>query len=79
VVAEGVERPEQLEFLSHCGPIGVQGFLLAHPVEGAAVLAEAHAAAARARQALESGQESARREGNDSLVFVGASGRRRVP
>ena len=36
VVAEGVERATQLEFLSHCGPIGVQGFLLAQPVEAAA-------------------------------------------
>jgi diguanylate cyclase (GGDEF)-like protein len=79
VVAEGVERREQLEFLSHCGPIGVQGFLLAHPVEGAGVPAEAHAAAARARQSLESSPETSRREIGDSLVFVGASGRRRVP
>ena len=29
VVAEGVERPAQLEFLAGCGPIGVQGYLLA--------------------------------------------------
>ena len=32
VVAEGVERAPQLEFLSRCGPVGVQGYLLAHPV-----------------------------------------------
>ena len=50
VVAEGVERATQLEFLSHCGPIGVQGFLLAQPVEAAAVPAEAQAAAVRARE-----------------------------
>ena len=49
VVAEGVERSAQLEFLSHCGPIAVQGFLLAQPVEAGAVPAEAVAAARRAR------------------------------
>ena len=49
VVAEGVERPTQLEFLTHCGPLAVQGYLLAHPVEAAAAPEEAKAAAARAR------------------------------
>ncbi|MGA9366833.1 MAG: GGDEF domain-containing phosphodiesterase, partial [Steroidobacteraceae bacterium] len=52
VVAEGVERPAQLEFLSHCGPISVQGYLLAHPVEASAAPEEARAAAARARTLL---------------------------
>jgi diguanylate cyclase (GGDEF)-like protein len=52
VVAEGVERPSQLEFLTHCGPVAVQGYLLAHPVEAAAAPAEARAAAARARSLL---------------------------
>jgi diguanylate cyclase (GGDEF)-like protein len=52
VVAEGVERPTQLEFLAHCGPIAVQGYLLAHPVEAAAAPEEAKAAAARARTLL---------------------------
>jgi EAL domain-containing protein (putative c-di-GMP-specific phosphodiesterase class I) len=33
VIAEGVERPAQLEFLSHCGLIGMQGYLLAYRVE----------------------------------------------
>ncbi len=46
VVAEGVERPTQLEFLAHCGPVAVQGYLLAHPVEAAAAPEEAKAAAA---------------------------------
>jgi diguanylate cyclase (GGDEF)-like protein len=54
VVAEGVERPTQLEFLTHCGPIAVQGYLLAHPVEAAAAPEEAKAAAARARNVLDS-------------------------
>ncbi|HEV2441728.1 MAG TPA: EAL domain-containing protein [Steroidobacteraceae bacterium] len=52
VVAEGVERPTQLEFLTHCGPISVQGYLLAHPVEAAAAPEEAKAAANRARTLL---------------------------
>ncbi|MDE2052167.1 MAG: EAL domain-containing protein, partial [Gammaproteobacteria bacterium] len=40
VVAEGVERPTQLDFLTHCGPMTVQGYLLAHPVEAAAAREE---------------------------------------
>jgi diguanylate cyclase (GGDEF)-like protein len=53
VVAEGVERPTQLEFLTHCGgPIAVQGYLLARPVEAAAAPAEAKAAAERCRNLL---------------------------
>ena len=53
VVAEGVERPTQLEFLTHCGgPITVQGYLLAHPVEAAAAPQEAKAAAERCRTLL---------------------------
>jgi EAL domain-containing protein (putative c-di-GMP-specific phosphodiesterase class I) len=79
VVAEGVERSAQLEFLGGCGPIGVQGFLLAHPVEAAAVVAEAQAASTRARLSLEAAAEGPRREGAESLVFVGGSTRRRTP
>ena len=52
VVAEGVERPTQLEFLAHCGPLAIQGYLLAHPVEAAAAPEEARAAADRARTLL---------------------------
>jgi diguanylate cyclase (GGDEF)-like protein len=78
VVAEGVERRTQLEFLAHCGPIGVQGFLLAQPVEAAAVAAEAQSAAARARAALADSAEVPHHESSDSLVFVGAPGRRRA-
>jgi diguanylate cyclase (GGDEF)-like protein len=77
VIAEGVERGPQLDFLSKCGPVGVQGYLLAHPVEADAVAAEAAAAADRARTVLE---ESARREEGEgpeqgSLIFVGANSR----
>ena len=52
VVAEGVERATQLDFLAHCGPVAVQGYLLAHPVEAAAAPDEAKAATARARSHL---------------------------
>jgi diguanylate cyclase (GGDEF)-like protein len=78
VVAEGVERPAQLEFLSRCGPIGVQGFLLAHPVDAAVTPREAEAAGARARLTLETALRQARRDGADPLVLFGSPGRRRV-
>jgi predicted signal transduction protein with EAL and GGDEF domain len=77
-VAEGVERAAQLEFLSRCGPIGVQGFLLAHPVEAAATVREAQAAGARARLALDSALQQPRREAADPLVYLDSAGRRRV-
>jgi diguanylate cyclase (GGDEF)-like protein len=79
VVAEGVERAAQLEFLSQCGPVGVQGYLLAQPVEAVAAATEAQAAAERARRVLEAAAAGARRGADDHLVFVGGSGRRRVP
>jgi diguanylate cyclase (GGDEF)-like protein len=79
VVAEGVERATQLEFLAQCGPLGVQGYLLAHPVEAVAAATEAQAAAERARRALEAAAQGGRRVADDHLVFVGSSGRRRVP
>ncbi len=79
VVAEGVERGTQLEFLSHCGPIGVQGFLLGHAVEAAATASEAQAAGGRARLLLEAAiAQQPRREPADPLVFVGGTGRRRA-
>jgi diguanylate cyclase (GGDEF)-like protein len=78
VVAEGVERRAQLEFLAHCGPLGVQGFLIAQPVEAAVTAAEAQAAAARVRAALADTAELPRHETAESLVFVGAPGRRRA-
>jgi diguanylate cyclase (GGDEF)-like protein len=77
VVAEGVERAAQLEFLSHCGPISVQGYLLAHPVEAADVPGEANAASARARQAL-GVVRPARREEPDSPGVTDGPIRRRA-
>jgi diguanylate cyclase (GGDEF)-like protein len=77
VIAEGVERPAQLEFLSHCGPIGVQGYLLAYPVETQDAEKEAQAAAARARSILETTARNASAQAaGGTLVFVGSSGRR---
>jgi diguanylate cyclase (GGDEF)-like protein len=79
VVAEGVERPAQLEFLSHCGPIGVQGYLLAYPVESQDAQNESHAAAARARSILEvSGRYTPAEPASSPLVFVGTGNRRRT-
>jgi diguanylate cyclase (GGDEF)-like protein len=76
VVAEGVERSAQLEFLAGCGPIGVQGFLLGEPVEADAAAGEAQAAATRARETLAAAAQASG-EAGESLVFVGSSGRRR--
>jgi EAL domain-containing protein (putative c-di-GMP-specific phosphodiesterase class I) len=78
VVAEGVERTAQLEFLAQCGPLGVQGYLLAQPVEAMAVVAEAQAAGERARRAL-SGAAGGVHQAGEHVVFVGSSGRRRIP
>jgi diguanylate cyclase (GGDEF)-like protein len=52
VMAEGIERPGQLAVLTQYGPVGVQGYLLAYPVAGDAVVNEAQEAAARARELL---------------------------
>jgi len=72
VVAEGVERPEQLEFLGHCGPLGVQGYLLAYPVEANQAEDEARAAASRAKVILEAAAKAPHSEAvGNSLVFVG--------
>src|SRR5262249_26959208 len=71
VIAEGVERPAQLEFLSHCGPIGVQGYLLAYPVEAINASDEAQAASARAKSILEAATKTARPDSaGGPLVFV---------
>lgn len=78
VVAEGVERAAQLEFLAQCGPLGVQGYLLGHPVEALAAATEAQAAGERASRVLEAAAREGRASGDDHLVFVGRSGRRRT-
>ncbi len=77
VIAEGVERGPQLEFLAKCGPLGVQGYLLAHPVEADAVAAEAASAAERARAVMDEAERRGESEGPEqgALVFVGANPR----
>lgn len=72
VVAEGVERPRQLELLEHCGPVGVQGFLLAEAVEADRAPAETEAAGQRARALLAIARESSAsgEPEQGSLVFV---------
>ncbi|HEY3784263.1 MAG TPA: EAL domain-containing protein [Steroidobacteraceae bacterium] len=77
VIAEGVERAAQLEFLSHCGPVGVQGYLLAYPVEMHEAEKESRAAATRVRNVLEAAAQAAEQQSSAPLVFVGAGGRRR--
>jgi diguanylate cyclase (GGDEF)-like protein len=52
VMAEGVERYEQLAVLAQYGPVGVQGYLLAQPVAADSVVSAAQEAAARAREML---------------------------
>ena len=78
VVAEGVERPSQLEMLSHCGPLAVQGYLLAYPVEADQAEAESRVAAARAKAALEAAAMAPRADiGNRSLVFISPGSNRK--
>jgi len=78
VIAEGVERAAQLEFLSHCGPVGVQGYLLAYPVETHEAQRESVAAANRARTILETTARTAAADpASGPLVFVGTTNRRK--
>ncbi len=79
VVAEGVERPAQLDFLSRCGPVGVQGYLLGYPVEADKAAEESHSASARAKSLIEAAAQNPNAEpgGNGSLIFVGGTGGRR--
>jgi diguanylate cyclase (GGDEF)-like protein len=78
VVAEGVERPAQLEFLSHCGPLAVQGYLLAYPVEAHQAEEESKAAAARAKLILENAAKAPTSDAvGNALVFVGPGGGRK--
>ena len=72
VIAEGVERPAQLEFLSHCGPIGVQGYLLAYPVETQDAEKESPSSGrACAQHPGDDGQHATEESPTRSLVFVG--------
>jgi diguanylate cyclase (GGDEF)-like protein len=72
VVAEGVEKQSQLERLERCGPVTVQGFLLAHAVDVQAVPVEVAAAGERARSLLASARAAAAAEETEqsSLMFL---------
>ena len=81
VVAEGVERAGQLRLLGQCGPITVQGFLLAIPVEMQITPQTAEAAAAKARALLQLPEETDAQSTlsmDRPLVFVGAKSRRKT-
>src|SRR5205085_1341739 len=67
-----------IDSLRQLRALGVQGFLLGKPVEASLAAAEAQAAAARARQALENAAFAPRRDAGESLVLFGSSGRRRA-
>jgi diguanylate cyclase (GGDEF)-like protein len=78
VVAEGVERPAQLDFLAHCGPLGVQGYLLAYPVEASQAEAESRAAGSRAKVIIEAAAKAPHSDAvGNSLVFVGPTTNRK--
>ncbi len=80
-VAEGVERPGQLSLLAQCGPITVQGFLLAAPVEMQITPQTAEAASDKARLLLEGAADATldgTRASEGALVFVGTKSRRRT-
>jgi len=82
VVAEGVERSGQLEFLAQCGPVSVQGFLLAAPSDMNVAPREAETAAARVRELIRrQGTLETEAEVADqgALVFVNAPSRRTPP
>lgn len=58
VTVEGVERPEQLDFLAACGEISVQGFLFARPVDESQVVTLVRDTRGRLDELLRSAEES---------------------
>ena len=79
VMAEGVERTAQLEFVAAAGRSACRAICSRSRWRQTPRAAEAQAAGTRARLALEAALQLPRREGADALVFVGAPARRRVP
>jgi EAL domain-containing protein (putative c-di-GMP-specific phosphodiesterase class I) len=57
VTVEGVERVAQLDFLSACGEVSVQGFLLARPVEASAIVELVHATRSHVDKLLAEAEE----------------------
>ena len=69
VTVEGIERPEQLIWLSGCGPVHAQGFLIAKPMAAAYVPGFARRSAQHLRELLEGGAPgSGRRQAREAVV-----------
>lgn len=69
VTVEGIERPEQLNWLSGCGPVHAQGFLIAKPMAAGYVPGFARRSAQHLRELLESAApQSGRRQGPEAVV-----------
>jgi diguanylate cyclase (GGDEF)-like protein len=62
VTVEGVERTGQLDFLSGCGDVSVQGYLVARPVEAAEVLVIAATMRARMSALFDASQRGRPRQ-----------------
>jgi EAL domain-containing protein (putative c-di-GMP-specific phosphodiesterase class I) len=75
VVAEGVEREGQLRFLSQCGPVTVQGYLVARPVDAQIAAREAQLAIARVRKVLEETEVDEESTGREPRVVAVTSRR----
>lgn len=71
VTVEGIERPEQLAWLASCGPVHVQGFLIARPMAAAEVPAFARRSAQLLRELLAGAapQVGGRRTGDSVVPF----------
>jgi len=79
VTVEGIERTEQLAWLSGCGPVDVQGYVIARPMDGDAIPAFAAGSAALLDELL-AGQTTlagARRWGDPIVPFRPGSGKNR--
>jgi diguanylate cyclase (GGDEF)-like protein len=79
VTVEGIERQEQLVWLSGCGPVDVQGFLVGRPMAAAEVVSFARSSARQLDQLLAGAepQAGARRFGAPVVPFRQGPGPRR--
>jgi len=76
VTVEGIERPEQLAWLSGCGPVHVQGFVVARPIDAADIPAFARGSRRLLAELLQpdSGGGDGRRWGDPVVPFRPGSG-----
>ncbi len=76
VTVEGVERPDQLAWLSGCGPVHVQGYLVSRPTGASEIAAFARASRRLVGELLEpeSGRGDVRRWGEPVVPFRPGSG-----